>query len=292
MNYRRQILSGIIGLALAILACNLPAQNAADAVATAVAQTAQVQMTLDALVHPSATPTPVTSSPLTPASQPPTISTPTATSTPAGTYFVVDVGTGANCRAGPSQTFDIMATVPSGTYAVLVGRNSDNSWWYVQISSSLDCWISGVTGHTTGNPDGVPIIAPPPTPTSSSAPTITDVNPLESTAYYTIIGPTPTCGSELLDIGARVNDLAGIAVTYIKYRYHGGAVTGVWHIASVHDQAMGGQYGFQINVGEAWSELGGSEGEVQYQVYAKDNAGHETTYPGGSLLTIPIHYCP
>jgi hypothetical protein len=205
---------------------------------------------------------------------------------------VVDVGTGANCRAGPGQTFDIMATVPSGIYALLVGRNNDNSWWYVQISSSLDCWISGVTGHTTGDPGGLPIIAPPPTPTGSSAPTITDVSPLESTAYYTIIGPTPTCGTELLDIGARVNDLAGIAVTYIRYRYHGGAVTGVWHIASVHDQAMGGQYGFQIDVGEAWSELGGSEGEVQYQVYAKDNAGQETTYPSGSLLTIPIHYCP
>ncbi len=289
MKNNNSLRAAIGALSLAILACNLPSQNGASAVLTAAADTAEAQMTLDAKVNQSATFTAAAAFTPTPPAGPTAIPSPTATSTPEGTYFIVDVG--ANCRSGPSQSFDVMATVPVGAYLLLVGRNIDDSWWYVQLSSTLDCWISTITGHTTGNIGGLPVIAAPPTPTptlppaavDTTPPMISDVNPLEAVVYYYNNG----CGTNQLDIGARIHDDAsGVATAYVQYRYVGGGITSVWKTAPINDQAMGGQYGFLIYT---TNDLSGNDGVIQYQVFARDNAGNTSNTAVGS---VPIKYCP
>jgi len=178
------IISAILVLSFGVLACNLPSKQEVNAAATVIAAT------FDALTAqaPASTPTAIA------ATQPPA---PTAaplptrvlpSPTPVGTFFVTS--TGVNCRSGPSTAYSILTTVPGGTYVVIVGRNNDNSWWYVQVNPSLDCWISGVTGYTTGNPGSMSIVAAPPLPTPTlpppaiAGPTFSDVNLLSSPPIY------------------------------------------------------------------------------------------------------------
>ena len=89
-------------------------------------------------------------------------------------------------------------------------------------------------------------------------------------------------------------DPAGIADAYVQYRYLGdGGYVGGWHTAPVHDQAMGGLYGFIIDVAaEVGAELGTDDGSIQYQVYAEDTLGNLGYHPDGYVLGAPIEYCP
>jgi len=80
----------------------------------------------------------------------------------------------------------------------------------------------------------------------------------------------------------------------MNYRYLGdGGYAGNWHTVSPNDNASGGIYGFNYPIGvEAASELGIQNGTLQYQFFAKDNVGNTSSYPNGSVLGIPIKYCP
>ena len=277
-------------LFLSILACNLPSKQEVNAAATVIALTFQAQ-TAQA---PQAQPAQNTQA-APPPSLPTAVPAPTQippTPTPTGTYFVTT--TGANCRSGPSQAYSILTAIPAGTYILLTGRNNDNSWWYVQVNASLSCWISNVVGYTTGNPAGAPIVAAPPPPTAvlptlppaavdTTPPSISNVIALESTVYYYNNG----CGTNQVDIGARISDPAGVSSAYVQYHYQssGGTVYPA-HVQNVTDQAMGGQYGFTFYTS---SELAGSDGYIVYQVFAKDGPGN---LGSSGEYHLPIKYCP
>ena len=295
MKIKWPVFFATLFICLSILACNLPSAQDVNAAATAIALTFEAQTAQASVAQPSATFTQIAlaSSTAAPSSTP---ILPTAT--PSGTYFVTTAG--ANCRSGPGQAYKVLTTIQAGTYIILVGRNNDNSWWYVQVNPSLDCWISNTVGYTTGNPGGVPIVAAPPLPTSTlppaavitlppaaidnTPPAITDVNPLSSPVYYFNNG----CGTHQVEIGARINDPTGVSDAYVKYHYKNasGTYIGTDHIQAITDQAMGGQYGFSFYTN---SELSGDNGNIIYEVIAKDGAGN---IGSSGSYHIPVNYCP
>lgn len=284
------IFSAILILSFSILACNLPSSNGISAASTAAAQTIEAQGAQQPTqVDPTATFTTFASPTLPPPAQPIPTQPILATATPTGTYFVVD--TGANCRFGPGTAYAIVTSFAAGAYVTLVGHNSDNSWWYV-LTGSTNCWISATLGHTTGSLAALPLISAPPTPTTvaGTGPTLSDPIALVAEVSY-----PSNCTSNTLQTAIHVSDNGnGINSVWMKYRYLGdGGYTGNWHTVSPNDSAAGGLNGFNYAIGtEAATELGTENGTLQYQFFAKDNSGNTSSYPNGSVLGMPIKYCP
>jgi len=198
---------------------------------------------------------------------------------------------GANCRTGPNTVYDKISSFQPGAYLTLVGHNTDNTWWYVLVGNT-NCWISGTTGHTTGPLGSLPLITAPPTPTAlpGNGPTLSDPVALVPALSY-----PSTCTSNTFQAAIRVTDAGkGINSVWLSYRYLGdGGYTGNWHTVTPNDNAPGGVNGFNYAIGvEAASELGTTNGTFQYQFFAKDNSGNTSSYPNGSVLGIPIKYCP
>ena len=79
---------------------------------------------------------------------------------------------GAFCRSGPSTLYAANATVEQGSQLPARGRNADASWFFVRLSDSKTCWISGVVGDLQGDPGLLTEIVPPPlpSPTPTSRP--------------------------------------------------------------------------------------------------------------------------
>ena len=282
---------------LSLTACNLPsgqtatpdAYEAAALTVTALASTAQA-------ASPSVTPTRLpTFAASTSTSAPPLPTSVQASATPSGTFFVVDVG--ANCRTGPGTVYDRISSFTPGTYLNIAGRNTDSTWWYVQTGPSSNCWISASTGHASGPTGSVPAVAAPPTPTiavtttttAAAGPTLSDPSALVSELSY-----PSNCTSNSLRVAIRVTDNGnGINSVWLSYRYLGdNGYIGSWHTVTPNDNASGGINGFNYAIGtEADAELDGN-GTVQYQFFAKDNSGNTSSYPNGSVLGLPIKYCP
>ncbi len=236
---------------------------------------------------------------------------PTATSTPqsiAGSppsnpqspAFVVDIA--ANCRFGPGTGYSIITSYPIGTKLVIIGRNNNSSWWLIQVSASQSCWISGVTGHTEGDTSAVPVVAAPPlpptatptpTPISSGGDTTPPILSGPVAVYTDIFYPTANCASNIFQVAIRAQD-DNLNEVYLRYRVLGNSgYVGSWNTLTPNDNASGGLYGFNYDLNAQFAgELGGSDGSIQYQFFAKDTAGNTTSYPDGSVLGITLTYCP
>jgi hypothetical protein len=289
----KQILSAILVLILGSVACNLPSNQISPNEAAALTLTAGAQTLAASIPTASNTPVPTfTEVPQIPTNTVPPVVLPTTvlqTATPTGTFFVVDVG--ANCRKGPGTIYDKTGSFAAGTYVTIVGHNTDNTWWLV-INGSSNCWISAVTGHTTGNLSSIPLVEAPPTPTTApvAGPTLSDPLALVAEVSY-----PNNCTSNTLKVAIRVTDAGkGIKSVWLSYRYLGdGGYTGSWHKVSPNDNAPGGINGFNYAIGtEAAGELGTKNGTLQYQFFATDNSDNQTSYPSGSVLGMPIKYCP
>lgn len=287
---------------LSLTACNLPSSQtetpdpyeAAALTVTALAGTEQA----GPIGSPTVTTTPLpTFSANTATSAPPLPTVAQQSATPSGTFFVVDVG--ANCRSGPGTVYDRVTSFTPNTFLPLAGRNTDSSWWYVQTGPSSNCWISAGTGHTSGQTGSLPVVAAPPTPTPpatvtgtpAAGPRLSDPTALVSELSY----PSNCApGSNTLKVAIRVTENGnGINSVWLSYRYLGdNGYTGSWHTVSPNDNAAGGINGFNYPIGtEADAELDGN-GNIQYQFFAKDNSGNTSSYPNGSVLGLPIKYCP
>jgi hypothetical protein len=294
VKYNRNLNKVLLILLLGLTACNLPSNQTAtpdpyEAAALTVTALAGTEQANQTATSPTATvtvlPTPVN----TVTSAPPLPTVVQVTATPSGTFFIVDVG--ANCRSGPGTGYDKVTSFAQGTFVTLVGHNTDNSWWYV-LTGSTNCWISASTGHTSGSTASLPLVAAPPTPTAiaGSGPTLGDPVALVAELSY-----PSNCTSNTMQVAIRVTDAGkGINSVWLSYRYQGdGGYIGSWHTVTPNDNAAGGVNGFNYNIGvEAAGELGTQNGTFQYQFFAKDNSGNTSSYPNGSVLGLPIKYCP
>ena len=101
--------------------------------------------------------------------------TPTFTATPGAP--TVTATQDANCRLGPGTAYGVTSSLLTGQTAPITGRNTDSSWWVIQITGSGDCWIWGQVVTVTGDTNQVPVITPPPLPTAPlSAPSLISPN--------------------------------------------------------------------------------------------------------------------
>ncbi len=192
MNITWQRLPTLLILAAILLSsCSLPGASVAqptqdvNAIYTAAAQTLQAQLTQSAAEQPP-TQEPPPPQPPTDTSQPaemiPTdtlapVFTPTTAFTPTPAVPVAVISTNANCRKGPTAQYTVIVVLKKGDRAEIFGRNSDRSWWYVQIPGKPGqyCWVWGNNVNVEGDTGGVQVVTPPPipiTPTFTPSPDV------------------------------------------------------------------------------------------------------------------------
>jgi hypothetical protein len=125
-----------------------------------------------------------------------------------------------------------------------------------------------------------------PTPTSVPA---SDTTP--PTLDITLISDNPVfyttgCGANALTVEAYAVDPSGIASVTLIYGYVDSGTEGIFVAMS----SVGGIYRATINVGsEAYTFLGGVDGQVSIFVEAMDNHGNMASEDGG---TVTVQYCP
>ena len=178
-------LFGVI-LLFALGACNLSSQESSTPTPSSeqvlVTARAIAQSTLDA-----ASPTPTLAPPTDTPGPPTETSTPGPTDTPSITTAVADYN--ANIRSGPGEEYEIIDFILAEEAGEIVGRYDDTpigTWWFIRRfgETGRDGWVWEGAVTLSGNESSVPVLEPPPTPTS--APDPTEPPPTETTA------PAPT----------------------------------------------------------------------------------------------------
>ncbi len=96
------------------------------------------------------------------------------------------VTVGLNVRTGPATNYPVQTVIAAGSVVPIIGRAPANDWWQVRAGAIIG-WVSAQFTNVYGNCTGIPIVAPPPTPTSS-VPTAT----LTPTSTLTAIPATAT----------------------------------------------------------------------------------------------------
>jgi hypothetical protein len=172
------LLLEIILITVLIIACNRPTQDATptpdlNAAGTIAAQTIEAQRaTLTA--QNIENPVPTTAQPIE--------STEVASSTPSQIPTspqktqeppqpvdpIISANVETNCRVGPSPNYDIIGYILVGQESTVHGKNSSNNWWYIKNPKNPNqfCWVWGETTLVTGDTSTLPIITPPPLPTT------------------------------------------------------------------------------------------------------------------------------
>jgi hypothetical protein len=111
--------------------------------------------------QPTATDTPT----ITPS---PTITqTPTITLTPTPEKAVAYVSENTNCREGPQDIYGLIHTFMAGDWVDLIGKNQEETHWYVQDQEGgfTECWMWIKYTTPEGNTANLPVFTPRPTPT-------------------------------------------------------------------------------------------------------------------------------
>ncbi len=80
--------------------------------------------------------------------------------------------TDLNVRSGPSEAYDVIGLMRQGQMAELIGMSPDGQWWTIRFPAvaSQQGWVSAAYA-TVENAGNVPIVQPPPLPTTTAAPT-------------------------------------------------------------------------------------------------------------------------
>jgi hypothetical protein len=83
-------------------------------------------------------------------------------------------GKAANCREGTSVFWRSFGQTKIGAAYPVIGTNVSGSWYYIQLSDTLKCWVKADTGEPSGELSGVEmLIVREITPTPTLIPTIT-----------------------------------------------------------------------------------------------------------------------
>lgn len=145
----------------------------------------------------AATPTPLPS---------PTLSLPTATLVPTedpSPRVTITASPQGNLRAGDATVYNILASLPTGTTARILGiSNQGSGWFQVQLDDGRIGWVAPSIIQTSGDLTGLPRIQPPPRPTNTPTPlptaipaTAVPVSQANLVAGIVVFDPAqPTCG--------------------------------------------------------------------------------------------------
>jgi len=95
------------------------------------------------------------------------------------------------CRYGPDTVFEILTYLMKDESALVAGRNSSSSWWYIERPDGHGyCWVWDGVVAKHGDFSMVPVVASPPTP---RPPTDTP-EPVDTEAPYVEISLSPYGG--------------------------------------------------------------------------------------------------
>ncbi|MGB2963289.1 MAG: hypothetical protein WBB69_04815 [Anaerolineales bacterium] len=105
-------------------------------------------------------------------SKPPTATfTPSATPSPTVTYTPTPeqrtgyISGNTNCRFGPGDVYDLIHIFLAGDMVDLIGKNEEETFWYIQAQEGINCWLWGKYVTPEGDTTSLKILTPPPTPT-------------------------------------------------------------------------------------------------------------------------------
>lgn len=128
----------------------------------------------------------------------------TATSAPVSNVPQIDpndptcrilTNVGLNLRTGPGTNYNVITVLRAGALAPMVGRLGTNEWWQVRVNTTIG-WVSAAYTTVYGNCGGIPIVVPPPTPTSQ----VTSTPPPTFTPPPSATPPAPTVTPGLPDL--------------------------------------------------------------------------------------------
>lgn len=145
-------------LLLAAFACGFPGVSGPTQTPAVTQIIVVIENTTTTVVEPTIPPTPL------PTQTPLPTATPAPTNTPTPGYPYATFIKNANCRSGPSQTYEVVTSFLAGQTVEIVGRNPDydNTWWQVKIpDSNKKCWVSLTTAQAYGDFDAIPTVSPP-----------------------------------------------------------------------------------------------------------------------------------
>jgi hypothetical protein len=109
---------------------------------------------------PSLTPSPT-------ATLTPTVTlTPTNTLTPTPEKVVGFISKNTNCRLGPKDMYELIHIFKKGQNVELLGKNEEDSFWYVQDQNggTIKCWLWKKYTTPEGSTANLPVFTPPPSP--------------------------------------------------------------------------------------------------------------------------------
>ncbi len=182
ITHRTRLLAVLVLGVWLLSACNLPlaggGQPASPAtievavIYTAAALTLQAQLTANASTPiPTETPAPPTDTPVPPSPTSEFSPTPTLTLLPSFTptpqYPTITASQTTNCRPGPGLDYDPpVGSLKKGASAKVVGRNSNNTWYYIENPTRPGsfCWVWNQTTSVDGSTLSLPVLTPPPLP--------------------------------------------------------------------------------------------------------------------------------
>ena len=181
MNVQLKVGFSALVLILALLACSLPVEQfpPPDQIQTAAALTLQSMLTPSVVSTPSPAAFTATSSPSVTETASEDSSS-TATITPTYSVPILTVLESTNCRAGPGEEYEVIATYITGKELEIVGRYDTGNFWLVEASESPTgtCWLWGEFAEITGSYWTVASVTPPATATGAppDAPIILEWN--------------------------------------------------------------------------------------------------------------------
>jgi len=106
-----------------------------------------------------------------PTAPPPTNPPPTAAvAAPAAAQPTISAEVNTNCRQGPSRAYRVDSYLLEGDTSTVYGRNSANTWWYIEnpTKEGKYCWVWGETTTVQGDTSAIPVVEAPPEPSYSS----------------------------------------------------------------------------------------------------------------------------
>jgi hypothetical protein len=126
---------------------------------------------------------------------------------------------------GPGTAYPVVGSLAGGESAPILGRDSGNAWWQIELGDSTEGWVYAQIVNTEGDVSGIAVAAniptPPPPPTPAAPPTPTTPpkpavdfvvtgkrlwGPEENGGYFD--GPSLHCG-EKRQLRAIVTDVNG-----------------------------------------------------------------------------------
>ena len=161
---------------------------------------------------------------LTPEAQDPTPTPVPDTPTPLPIPAIIANDT-VNVRGGPGTNYPTVGSLTGGEHAPILGRDSNNVWWQIELGDGTEGWVYAQIVNTEGDVSGIavatniptppapPTPAEPPTPTTAPKPAVDFVvtgkrlwGPEENGGYF--VGPSLHCG-EKRQLRAIVTDANG-----------------------------------------------------------------------------------